>query len=240
MKDQIDSECFVEDSLGPYTLALQMLCKDTVRGNILAAAKKRFVHYGYAKTTMAEIASDCNMSPGNLYRYFPGKLDIAEAICTEAGEYAIAKLRDAMRRPGRTAKERLRDFLFADMQLTYDQLEFDKQVFEMARVVSSERPQFANRILALNRALLSEILAAGNASSEFVIEDVVFTAEMLQSATMKFRYPQMHSKLSYENLQRELDGVLHLLLNGLDDGGAGRERFPKVVREKESDVLVSI
>jgi AcrR family transcriptional regulator len=217
-----------------------MLCKDTVRGNILAAAKKRFVHYGYAKTTMAEIASDCNMSPGNLYRYFPGKLDIAEAICTEAGEYAIAKLRDTMRRPGRTAKERLRDFLFADMQLTYDQLEFDKQVFEMARVVSSERPQFANRILALNRALLSEILAAGNASSEFVIEDVVFTAEMLQSATMKFRYPQMHSKLSYENLQRELDGVLHLLLNGLDDGGAGRDKFPKVSREKESDVLVSI
>lgn len=204
-----------------------MLCKDTVRGNILQAAKKRFVHYGYAKTTMAEIASDCNMSPGNLYRYFPGKLDIAEAICTESGEYAIAKLREVMRRPGRTAKERLRDFLFTDMRLTYDQLEFDKQVFEMARVVASERPQFANRILALNRALMSEILAAGNASSEFYIEDVVFTAEMIQSASMKFRYPQLHSKLSYEKLERELEGVLHLLLNGLDDGGAGRDLLQK-------------
>ena len=204
-----------------------MLCKDTVRGNILQAAKKRFVHYGYAKTTMAEIASDCNMSPGNLYRYFPGKLDIAEAICTESGEYAIAKLREVMRRPGRTAKERLRDFLFTDMRLTYDQLEFDKQVFEMARVVASERPQFANRILALNRALMSEILAAGNASSEFYIEDVVFTAEMIQSASMKFRYPQLHSKLPYEKLERELEGVLHLLLNGLDDGGAGRDLLQK-------------
>ena len=167
------------------------------------------------------------MSPGNLYRYFPGKLDIAEAICTESGEYAIAKLRDTMRRPGRTAKERLRDFLFTDMRLTYDQLEFDKQVFEMARVVASERPQFANRILALNRALMSEILAAGNASSEFYIEDVVFTAEMIQSASMKFRYPQLHSKLPYEKLERELEGVLHLLLNGLDDGGAGRDLLQK-------------
>jgi len=200
-----------------------MLCKDTVRGIILEAAKKRFLHYGYAKTTMAEIASDCSMSPGNLYRYFPGKLDIAEAICTEAGEYAVARMREVMRRPGRTAKERLRDFLFADMKLTYDQLESDKQVFEMARVVATERPQFANRILALNRALLSEILAAGNASSEFFIEDVVFSAEMLQSATMKFRYPQLHSKLPYEKLERELDGVINLLLNGLDDGGAGKE-----------------
>ena len=218
-----------------------MLCKDTVRGNILEAARKRFLHYGYAKTTMAEIASDCSMSPGNLYRYFPGKLDIAEAICTEAGEYAVARLREVTRRPSRTARERLRDFLFAAMKLTYDQLEYDKQVFEMARVVASERPQFANRILALNRALLSEILAAGNASSEFFIEDVVFTAEMLQSATMKFRYPQLHSKLPYEKLERELDGVVNLLLNGLDDGGAGKEQLARQVQQGgSSDDLVTI
>ena len=218
-----------------------MLCKDTVRGNILEAARKRFLHYGYAKTTMAEIASDCSMSPGNLYRYFPGKLDIAEAICTEAGEYAVARLREVTRRPSRTARERLRDFLFADMKLTYDQLEYDKQVFEMARVVASERPQFANRILALNRALLSEILAAGNASSEFFIEDVIFTAEMLQSATMKFRYPQLHSKLPYEKLERELDGVVNLLLNGLDDGGAGKEQLARQVQQGgSSDDLVTI
>ena len=218
-----------------------MLCKDTVRGNILEAARKRFLHYGYAKTTMAEIASDCSMSPGNLYRYFPGKLDIAEAICTEAGEYAVARLREVLRQPSRTAKERLRDFLFADMKLTYDQLEYDKQVFEMARVVAQERPQFANRILALNRALLSEILAAGNASSEFFIEDVIFTAEMLQSATMKFRYPQLHSKLPYDKLERELDGVLNLLLNGLDDGGAGKEQPAKTTQQSpSSDDLVTI
>lgn len=217
-----------------------MLCKDTVRGNILQAAKKRFVHYGYAKTTMAEIAADCSMSPGNLYRYFPGKLDIAEAIAGEAGEQAVATLREVLKRPGRSARERLRDFMFADMRLTYEQLEFDKQVYEMARVISMERPQFANRILALHRALLSEILAAGNASGEFSIEDVVFTAEMLQSATMKFRYPQLHSKLSYDKLERELEGVIHLLLNGLDDGGAGRELPRKAQEAQKSDTLVSI
>ncbi|MFN9357437.1 MAG: hypothetical protein ACK6A4_11560, partial [Alphaproteobacteria bacterium] len=138
-------------------------------------------------------------------------------------------------------RERLRDFLFAAMKLTYDPLEDDKQVFEMARVVASERPQFANRILALNRALLSEILAAGNASSEFFIEDVIFTAEMLQSATMKFRYPQLHSKLPYEKLERELDGVVNLLLNGLDDGGAGKEQLARQVQQGgSSDDLVTI
>ncbi|GAV21360.1 bacterial regulatory proteins, TetR family [Mariprofundus micogutta] len=36
---------------------------------IVAAARQRFSHYGYGKTTMAEIASDCQMSVGNLYRF---------------------------------------------------------------------------------------------------------------------------------------------------------------------------
>ena len=126
------------------------------------------------------------------------------------------------------------------MRLTYEQIEFDKQIYEMARVISMERPQFANRILALHRALLSEILAAGNASGEFSIEDVVFTAEMLQSATMKFRYPQLHSKLPYEKLERELEGVIHLILNGLDDGGAGRERPRKPGEALKSETLVTI
>ena len=50
--------------------------KDAVRTQIVDAAKKRFSHFGYAKTTMAEVATDCAMSPGNLYRFFPGKLDM--------------------------------------------------------------------------------------------------------------------------------------------------------------------
>ena len=57
--------------------------KDNIREQIVEAAKKRFSHFGYAKTTMAEVATDCAMSPGNLYRFYPGKLDIAEAIATE-------------------------------------------------------------------------------------------------------------------------------------------------------------
>jgi hypothetical protein len=40
-------------------------------------------------------------------------------------------------------------------------------------------------------------------------------AEMIQSATMKFRYPQLWSKLTLPKLERELDGVLNLMLQGL-------------------------
>ncbi len=72
---------------------------------------------------MAEVATDCCMSPGNLYRFYPGKLDIAEAIATE--DYA--KHLDAMRKlavtPDRDARERLHDLLFEELRRTYHKLE---------------------------------------------------------------------------------------------------------------------
>jgi hypothetical protein len=39
---------------------------------------------------------------------------------------------------------------------------------------------------------------------------------------MKFRYPQLWSKLTLPKLERELDGVLKLLVNGLCTGRAVR------------------
>ena len=55
------------------------------------------------------------------------------------------------------------------------------------------------------------------------VEDMDYTAEMIQSATMKFRYPQLWSKLTLPKLERELEGVLQLIIEGLG-GRARREQ----------------
>ncbi len=192
-----------------------MKCPDTVRQNIIKAAKERFLHYGYGKTTIAELARDCNMSPGNLYRYFQGKLDIAEEIAKESSEETLDALRKVVREAGKTASEKLRAYLETALKTSYDMLEEDPRVFEMATTISQERPSFANEQLAKDRALMAEILSAGNASGEFNITDVVEAAEMIQCATMKFRYPQLWSQLPYDELLRELKGVTDLILRGV-------------------------
>ena len=186
-----------------------------IRSQIVVAAKKRFSHFGYGKTTMAEVAGDCDMSPGNLYRFFPGKLDIAEAIATADFEKRLAHQRALARQPGRSAREKLSDFLFDELRTTYHQLEKDPRVFEMARVIAAERPSFGNWMLENERRILVAILEDGVARGEFRIDDKTFTAEMIQSATMKFRYPQLWSKLTLPKLERELEGVLSLLVTGL-------------------------
>lgn len=189
--------------------------KDTVREQIIDAAKKRFSHFGYAKTTMAEVAADCSMSPGNLYRFFPGKLDIAEAIASAAREEHLKDLRKLIHEPGRSGRERLRDFFFEELRHTYHMLEKNPRVYEMASVIANERPEFANRMFAEERKILVEMMVEAERHGEFKTGDKEFTAEMIQSALMKFRYPQLWSKLTLPKLERELDGVLKLLIDGL-------------------------
>jgi AcrR family transcriptional regulator len=189
--------------------------KDSVRCQIVEAAKKRFSHFGYAKTTMAEVAADCSMSPGNLYRFFPGKLDIAECIATEDYQRHLESLRQLAMAPGRSACARLRDLLFEELRRTYHKLERDPRAYEMATVIVHERPQYANWMLANERKIFVELFNDAERNGEFAIADKETTAEMIQAATMKFRYPQLWSKLTLPKLERELDGVIKLLIDGL-------------------------
>jgi AcrR family transcriptional regulator len=194
--------------------------KNDIRCRIIEAAKKRFSHFGYAKTTMAEVAADCSMSPGNLYRFFPGKLDIAECIATQDYEKHLSALRGIALASGRSAAERLRDFLFAELRRTYYKLESDPRAYEMATVIAHERPQYANWMLANERQILVALFEDAERNGEFVVEDKETTAEMIQSATMKFRYPQLWTRLTLAKLERELDGVLKLIVHGIARTGA--------------------
>jgi AcrR family transcriptional regulator len=189
--------------------------KNTVRQQILAAARKRFSHFGYAKTTMAEVAADCGMSPGNLYRFFPGKLDIAEAIATADYRLYLEEMRKLLVAPGKSAGERLRDFFFEEMRHSYHMLEENPRIEEIAGVIVRERPQYADWMRASARKLLVELFDEAERNGEFRPGDKEYNAEMIQAATLKFRYPQLWTKLTLPKLERELDGVMKLLVNGL-------------------------
>ena len=191
--------------------------KEDVRTQIVEAAKKRFSHFGFAKTTMAEVATDCSMSPGNLYRFFPGKLDIAEYIATQDFENHLGHLALLAEAPGKTARERLHDLLFEELRRTYHKLESDPRAYEIALIISRERPEFANWMLANERKIIVKVLESGLKQGEFQSCGcpIETTAEMIQAAVMKFRYPQLWSKLTLPKLEQELEGVMQLIVDGL-------------------------
>lgn len=188
------------------------------RQQILDAAMERILHYGYAKTTMSEIARDCGMSAGNIYRFFASKLDIAEAMARKFNaelyeSYAkIARCNDP-------ASSRLREFFEFSMNRTFTAIEEKAKILEVAEVLSDERPLFFNEQMAQERVYLVQILEAGIEAGEFrPLEHKEETAEFMQAALMKFRFPQLFSHLTLPKLERELRGVMDLILAGLSVG----------------------
>jgi AcrR family transcriptional regulator len=193
---------------------------DDTRKQILMAAVERILHYGYSKTTMAEIARDCNMSAGNIYRFFASKLDIAEAMAQKFNEESNLTFAQIAARKD-TAANRMREFFHFDLARTYSAIEDEAKILEVAEVLGNERPLYMNEKLAQERVFLNAILEDGIAAGEFrPLKNTDEVAEMWQAALMKFRFPQLFSKLTLPKLQREIDGVMDLLLAGISAGAA--------------------
>ncbi|WP_294940764.1 alpha-D-ribose 1-methylphosphonate 5-phosphate C-P-lyase PhnJ, partial [Tardiphaga sp.] len=54
--------------------------KRMIRRAILEAARKRFLHYSYKKTTIDDIGQDAKVGKGTVYLYFDSKEDILLTI----------------------------------------------------------------------------------------------------------------------------------------------------------------
>lgn len=189
--------------------------KTATRDRILQAASARIMHYGYGKTTMAEIAADCGMSPGNIYRFFEAKIDIAEAMARKHYAAEQGTLAAIARRKDKPVDWRLREVFRTRLREGYEMINTNAKIIEVAEVLSRERPLFANQNLAAERVFLTALLDEGVQTGMFAPGDMEVVAEMLQAALMKFSVPQLYSQLTLPKLERELDGVLDLLLNGL-------------------------
>lgn len=64
---------------------------------ILAAADKRFLSEGFSRVTMDELASQLGMSKKTLYRAFPGKAQLLEAMLARRFALIAAELEEIIR-----------------------------------------------------------------------------------------------------------------------------------------------
>ncbi|MFZ4686484.1 MAG: TetR/AcrR family transcriptional regulator, partial [Hyphomonadaceae bacterium] len=162
------------------------------RTTILRAAADRILHYGYNKTTMSEIAADCGMSAGNIYRFYPSKIDIAEAMTREYGGNSHRLYEEIIRDSGRSPSRKLRDLFAMRLERTFRTFEKNPKLMELADIMARERPDYLAEERAQERILIEKILEEGRASGDFALpEGLTITADLVQCAMLKFRIPQL-------------------------------------------------
>lgn len=77
------------------------------REQILDAANEHFRHYGYKKTTVADLAKAIGLSTAYIYKFFDSKRAIGEEICRQCHDRVMTDIKDVVR-SCKPASERLR------------------------------------------------------------------------------------------------------------------------------------
>lgn len=188
---------------------------EDVQGQIIQAATERFRHYGYGKTTMAEIARDCGMSAGNLYRYFESKSDIGAVVCVAwFGELQLAT-RTAAERAGLAPAERLEAFVLAMCRFTLESVRNTPHIQEMVDFLCEERLDLLEAHLIALRDIVADILADGTRRGVFAVADPRETACTFLDACVRFEYPPLMVYDDQEKVEIAARNVVGLIVQGL-------------------------
>jgi len=186
-----------------------------IKNDILDKAFARFGHYGFGKTTMAEIAKDCDMSAGNLYRYFENKKEIGAGCARRCMQQKLELIREIVRNNKLSPDGKLKRFALDVLDYMHQQFSDQPALMELVDFISRERWDIVQQYMEQERSLLSEILSEGNRSGVYKVTDVIETSKWIQSSLTKFIAPRYMDAFSLEELQREATGVTALLNQGL-------------------------
>lgn len=160
------------------------------RIKILTESERLFRHYGYSKTTMADIADGCGMSAANLYRFFPSKLALVEAICSRIISESERRLYEIVRADA-PASVRLERFIKQIHEYTLENLLDHRKVHEMVVVAMEEQWHAVRAHLDRVALYIGEIIKDGIATGEFRQQDVHRAAKCVHSAIACLCHPMI-------------------------------------------------
>lgn len=163
------------------------MSQDLKQRTIIEAATKRFAHFGVAKTTMSEIASDLSMSKAALYYYFPDKNSLYAAVLNTIMDENAAQNDVVLQKENNPFKainfylERRTQFI-----IKYHNLVEYLKTYSMNNLPSELQPLFM-RIRNREMERVVSILEKGVQNGMFKIDNIKSTAELFFDFLEGFR-----------------------------------------------------
>jgi AcrR family transcriptional regulator len=160
---------------------------------ILQAAEAQFRHYGYSKTTVADVAKELGMSPANIYRFFGSKNELLEGVCARMLHQSLMIAKEAAALPV-SAEERLRHYSLTHFEFTIGTMLDERKVHEMVIVAIEQSWGVIDAHIDNIQAVLTEIIADGMERGEFAKGDPAHAARCFGAATSALHHPQLVSQ----------------------------------------------
>jgi AcrR family transcriptional regulator len=189
---------------------------DDTRARIVEAADALFRRLGYAKTAVADIAADLGMSPANVYRFFPSKNAIVEAICqrclaeVEEQAWAIARAKGP-------AADRLERLVLDILKYHKENLLTETRVNDIVLVAIENSWAAIRAHKETMRTVVEVILRDGIATGELETIDPRQVSEEFMRATVSFCHPVLVAQALQdgEDLEASARGAVRFLLRAI-------------------------
>ncbi len=166
------------------------LSAQETRARIIDVAEEHFRRVGYAKTAVADLADVLGMSSANIYRFFPTKSAINDAICRKLLAEGQALATRIVNGTG-TASERLQRFIGEVHSYNKSRYTEEHRIHEMVAIAMSENWPAIDEHCHEVCQMLAVLIAEGQASGEFASIDVAETSHIVFSCCCSLFHPTM-------------------------------------------------
>src|SRR5437868_5728744 len=189
---------------------------DDTRGRIIETAETLFRRLGFAKTAVADIAAELAMSPANVYRFFPSKNAIVEAIC----QRCLAELEEkawAVARSRGPAAARMERLVLEILAYHKENLLTEQRVNDIVLVAIEHNWDHIRAHKDALRNVVELILRDGIEAGEFEAVDPRTTAELILRSVVVFTHPVLIGQClqDEEDVETEARASVRFLLQAI-------------------------
>jgi AcrR family transcriptional regulator len=182
---------------------------------ILEVTEDVLRRFGLAKATVVDVARALDVSHGSVYRHFPSKASLREAVAKrwlERVSTPLSKIAEGSE-PAPAKFDRWMRTLFAAKQKRF--LE-DPEMFATYLTLAREACKTVGGHRACLTAQLELILSDGVKEGAFQIDDTRATAQAIFDAVTRFHHPAHSDEWKDPQLSARIDSLLALLLRGIE------------------------
>jgi AcrR family transcriptional regulator len=182
---------------------------------ILEVTEDVLRRFGLTKATVVDVARALDVSHGSVYRHFPSKASLRQAVAKRWLDRVNAPLQKVAEGSG-PAPAKLERWLRTMISIKHKKLCEDPEMFETYLTLAREACEVVKAHKDGLVDQIAQILSEGVKQGVFQVSDLKTSARALFDATSRFHHPAHSDEWKDPQLPARIDALIGLLLRGIE------------------------
>ncbi|MFF3210979.1 TetR family transcriptional regulator [Streptomyces sp. NPDC002886] len=182
---------------------------------ILETTEEVLRRFGPTKATVVDVARALGVSHGSVYRHFPSKAALREAVTERWLTKSVVMLEEIVSAPAEPGPSKLESWLGALFEAKRHKAGDDPELFATYIVLLGESSGVVEHHITELIGQLSRIIGEGVAAGSLSAPDVPAAARAVFDATGRFHDPQYAADWLEPTITAEFEAVTALVVRGL-------------------------